>query len=368
MKLGLFGGAFDPPHLGHLAAAQWAAQQVDRLLILPEAASPVKTPVAAGEERLQMARLLFSEFEVLDWELERGAVTYTADTVRALRERCPEAELVLFLGEDKAESFPRWRGADYLRENVTLSVFARGTEVDISSTALRALLRERQGREYLSDPVYSTIIAHRLYDAKPDFSWLREKSYARLKPRRIPHVQGVEREAARLAEHWGEDVEEARTAAILHDITKKEDLTNQLQLCEKYGILPDELERQSSALLHAKTGAMVAREEFGVSPRVEEAIRWHTTGRAGMSKLEKIVYLADMLEPSRSFPGVEELRRLSYEDLDLCLLRACERCAAHVQETGEPLHPNTLACRDELQTIRDKENHEANRQQQPLQA
>lgn len=345
MRLGIFGGAFDPPHLGHLSAAEAAAAQVDKLLILPEAASPVKKPEAPGEDRLAMARLTFTapNMEVLDWELAREGVSYTADTVRALRAAYPEAELVLFLGSDKAASFPHWRDAAYLQEAVTLATFPRGAQVEISSTQLRALLRERQGRGTLPGPVYAYVIAHRLYGAQPDFPWLRERAYARLKPTRIPHVQGVEEEAAALALRWGENEADARTAAILHDITKQESLENQLILCEKYGILPDELERTSPALLHAKTGAAVAKAEFGVSSRVEEAIRWHTTGRAGMNVLEKIIYLADMIEPTRRFPGVEELRRLARVDLDEALLTAFSRSMTYIGSTGAPLHPNTRA-------------------------
>ena len=156
--------------------------------------------------------------------------------------------------------------------------------------------------------MYSQIIRYRYYSAQPELSWLREKAYAWLKPKRIAHVAGCESEAVKLAMRWGEDPETAAEAGILHDITKKLNFEEQLILCGKYGIINDNLELGSPKLLHAKTGAALARDLFGVSDRVYNAIRWHTTGKPDMTLLEKIIYLADYIEPTRDFPGVEKLR------------------------------------------------------------
>jgi nicotinate-nucleotide adenylyltransferase len=94
----------------------------------------------------------------------------------------------------------------------------------------------------------------------------------------VPHVLGCEETAVRLAERWGEDPGDAAEAGILHDITKKLDKQEQLNLCAKYGIMMDTLEAESGKLLHAKTGAALAADRFGVSDRVRSAIWWHTTG------------------------------------------------------------------------------------------
>ena len=96
-------------------------------------------------------------------------------------------------------------------------------------------------------------------------------------------------------------------------------MPEQLKLAEKYGIVFDALERENIKLTHAITGAALSRELFGVTDRVYDAIRWHTTGRPDMTKLEKIIYLADYVEPTRDFPGVEPLRELCYEDLDAAM-------------------------------------------------
>ena len=169
-----------------------------------------------------------------------------------------------------------------------------------------------------------------------------------MRAKRIAHVQGAEEEAVRLARRWGADPVKAARAAILHDCTKYLEREEQLQLCEKYGIVLDELERQAVKLLHSKTGAWIARDVFGADDEVFEAIYWHTTGKADMSLLDKILYMADYMEPNRDFPGVERLRTLAYEDLDAAVIAGCETSIQEMEDRGLEVHRNTLAARDFL--------------------
>ena len=157
----------------------------------------------------------------------------------------------------------------------------------------------------------------------------------------MPHVLGTEQEAAFLAEKYGADVTSARIAALLHDCTKKLDMEQQLSLCAHYGLALDELEQTSLKLLHSKTGAAVAKDRFGVSREIYDAIYYHTTGKAAMTLLEKIIYLADYIEPSRSFPGVEELRRAVHADLDRGLYEALRDSIRELHGYGSPVHPHT---------------------------
>ena len=101
-------------------------------------------------------------------------------------------------------------------------------------------------------------------------------------------------------------------------------------------------------LLHAKTGAAVARDIFGVKDAVYEAIRWHTTGKPDMTLLEKVIYLADYIEPNRDFPGVDELRRAVYDDLDKGLLMGLSDTIDEMERMGNPVHHDTLEARDFL--------------------
>lgn len=381
MKIAIFGGSFNPPHKGHLNSALYAAAQLkpDLFLVIPDFQPPHKD-MAAGSptpaQRLELCRLNFAEVpnvECSDIEISRGGKSYTADTLRQLREIYPDAELALLVGTDMFLNISQWYDAEYIFRNVTVAPFQRSDEemvylsakaaelrerfnarVEIiastplaaASTDIRAALQNRGGTELLTDGVYSCIIRNRLYGAKVNFDWLREKSYAMLKPKRIPHVQGCEEEAVRLARRWGCDPEMAAEAAILHDCTKKLTLDGQLALCRLYCIEIDALERQSEKLLHSRTGAAVAEREFGCSSEIVDAIRWHTTGKPDMSLLEKIIYMADYIEPHRDFEGVEALRKLAYEDLDRAMLLGFEMSVQEISAYGNPVHKNTLDARD----------------------
>ena len=149
-----------------------------------------------------------------------------------------------------------------------------------------------------------------------------------------------------LAEQMDDEI--STVAALLHDCTKKLDMDQQLALCAQYHIQLDDLEQHALKLLHAKTGAAIARDVFGVDDAVYRAIYWHTTGHPNMTKLEKIIYLADYIEPSRDFPGVEDLRRAVHADLDRGLLKALDDSIRDMQQWGNPVHHNTLDARDYL--------------------
>ncbi len=377
MKTGIFGGTFNPPHLGHVDAAAQAVKALGlgRLLIIPDALPPHKELPEGSpddEARLKMARLAFAGVKharVSDMEIRRGGRSYTVETLRHVREDHPEDRLYLLMGTDMLLCFEQWRDFREILKMATLAVFCRGPGelpavskaaarlrelynasvqvLDIqvreaSSTDIRKLLPGRGGREFLPEAVYAEIVKRRWYGARPDLAWLRERAYAMLEPKRVAHVKGCEEEAVRLARRWGADVERAREAAILHDITKKEKLPEQLRLCQKYGIELDEVERCEGKLLHSKTGAGIAKYEFGCDDEIYGAIFWHTTGKEDMSLLEKVIYMADYIEPNRDFDGVEKLRRLAYEDLDRALEMGFTMSIEDMRSRGIVPHARTL--------------------------
>ena len=378
MKIAIYGGTFNPPHRGHVESLQAVYEQAkpDRVLVIPASIPPHKE-LAAGspdaEERLELTRLAFKELpyaEVTDMELTRTGKSYTSDTVAELLRKYPDAALMLALGTDMFLSFETWHEYRYLIDNVTMLVFARregedekifkygeyleskyGAKINyimhdplpISSSEIRRLLPRRLGRELLPGAVFARIVKNGDYAAKPDFPWLREQSYAYLSPKRIPHVQGCEWEAVRLAKRWGESEEDAAEAGILHDITKKLVLSEQLILSEKYGIINDTYETANVKLLHAKTGAALARDLFNISDRVYSAIRWHTTGKPDMTLLEKIIYMADYIEPNRDFPGVDKLRKLAYEDLDAAMALGLKMSLEDIRSYGAEPYEVTVS-------------------------
>ena len=216
------------------------------------------------------------------------------------------------------------------------------TPLAMSSGEIRERLRLRLRAGLLDDKVYACIIRHGYYGALPELSWLREKAYALLDPGRIAHVVGCESEAVMLAKTWGEDPDNAAEAGILHDITKKFRGEEQLQLCRKYGIVYDEAEEKNTVILHARTGAAMAKELFNVSDEIASAIRWHTTGKPDMTVLEKILYLADFIEPTRNFPGLDALRALAYKDLNAAMALALSMSMGDIRRRGGEIYKDTL--------------------------
>ena len=377
MSIAIYGGSFNPPHLGHAEAAYTVCEELrpDRFLIIPDNIPPHKDMeegCPTAEQRLELCRLAFADVpgaEVSDMEIRREGRSYTAETVRELRERWPDEELILVVGTDMLLCFDEWYHYEYLLKECRLAVVPREDDrereirekirelesghgaritllthapLPMSSSEIRQRLRLRLRAGLLDDRVYECIIRNGWYDALPELSWLREKAYAFLEPQRIAHVVGCETEAVLLAKTWGEDPDTAATAGILHDITKKFRGAEQLKLCEKYGIVYDKAEEMNPTILHARSGAAMARELFHVSDEIAGAIRWHTTGRPDMTTLEKILYLADFIEPTRDFPGLSELRQLAYRDLNGAMALALSLCMGDLRRRKIDVYKDTL--------------------------
>ena len=355
-RIGIFGGSFNPPHLGHILAVREFQEKLslDLVLLIPAATPPHKTLTTnspAASHRLEMTRLAVADLPytaVSDIELRREGASYTADTLDELRRIYPDDELFLLMGTDMFLSFETWYHperiaaqatvavahrsvdnpqqlqvcAEKLKETIHLhSVLVENEYLPHSSTSVRAMLAFRAAEEYLTPAVLEYIEKHDLYFSRDDlkglgFDRLQEVSLCLHNKKRVPHVIGCSDTAERLALKYGADPVDAKRAGILHDVTKALNAQEQLQLCDHYAMILDNFERLNPKLLHAKTGAIVAERIFGENSTVCDAIRWHTTGKANMSVLEKIIYLADYMEPNRSFDGVEELRRLTEENLD----------------------------------------------------
>ena len=394
MKIGVYGGTFNPPHLGHVTAARAVFEllKLDLLLLVPDGQPPHKMLPPGSpspEQRLEMTRLageqlgLGERVRTLDLELKREGRSYTAETLRQLHQQYPENELWLLMGTYMFLTLQAWREPGEILSLAGIAAFGRTEEdteelfsvqrdylyrtypqariftltipgvVDVSSTELRTMLARGEGGNLLPPAVYGYILREGLYDTRADLKHLplrtlRPVALSYLKHKRIPHVLGTEQEAIRLAERYGADVEKARVAALLHDCTKRLDMEEQLALCRQYGIQLDALEQQALKLLHAKTGAAIARDVFGVDDEIYRAIWWHTTGHAGMTLLEKIMYLADYIEPSRAFPGVDKLRAVCYKDLDEGLLMGLEMTIEEMTSMGNPVHHATIEARDAL--------------------
>ena len=166
------------------------------------------------------------------------------------------------------------------------------------------------------------------------------------KERRFKHTLGVVAEAERLAPKFGVDVRKARITALLHDCAKNLDEKSGedfFTLCQKYGVKLDECAKCERALVHAFLGAAVAYKDYGISDHeILEAIYYHTTARANMTPLEKLIYIADMTEPGRTIEQTDEIRRLVEIDVDEALIYAIGCSIKHVIRKGTLIHPDSV--------------------------
>ncbi len=380
--IGIFGGSFNPPHIGHIRAAESAAEILGlaKVLLIPARQVPHKQlpeDAPAPEQRLEMVRLAVQGhplLDVSDLEISRTGKSYTWDTIRALKEEYPDSQFTLLLGADMLQSFNQWENADKIAENVLIAALSRGKKQDseirhtaeallsqgisvkilmnpvteISSTQIRRLLAFGCADAYLPQPVARYIRDNHLYDTAANWKNLPMEQLETvvirlLNPNRVRHVLGCRDTCVALAERWGADRTDAARAGILHDITKALDGPLQLTLCDAYGKILDDFSKKYPKTLHALTGSLVAKRIFGENDAVVSAICSHTTGKPNMNLLEKIVYVADYMEPNRDFPGVEQMRELAFSDLDAALKMGLETTLEYLKEQKNEVSPESIA-------------------------
>lgn len=381
-RIGIYGGTYNPPHVGHMRAAAHAieALKLDRLLLIPNNIAPHKQmpeDAATAQQRMDMLRMSakgLEKTEILDLELQRDGKSYTSDTVTQIRKIYPEGELFLLMGTDMFLNFLTWHEYRTISDQVTLAVFYRGERGEqeavcrqqerleemgirvvricnpvtaISSTDLRRMLIFGCADPYLCPGVGDYIRAQGLYDTDRDYKnlpmdALEETVVKLLKENRVAHVLGCRDAAVELARQYGENEVDAARAGLLHDITKALDGPLQLTLCSEYDILLSKFSQENPKTLHALTGSLVAEQVFGENQAVVTAIRYHTTGRPAMSRLEKILYLADYIEVNRNFPGVDRLRAAAHRSLDEGMLMGLEMTLSQLREQKRQISQNSI--------------------------
>ena len=174
-----------------------------------------------------------------------------------------------------------------------------------------------------------------------------------IKPRmseyRYTHSVNVSKEAKRLAKIFGCDEEKAALAGILHDITKETPKEEQLQIMLNSGIILDNIEKNSSKLWHGISGSIYIEEVLGIKDEdILNAVRYHTTGRANMSLLEKIIFVADFTSEERTNNGVATMRKKSKKSLEVAMLYGLKFTLKDLSKREMTIHPNALACYNDI--------------------
>ena len=385
MRIGIFGGTFNPPHLGHkhLAEELKSKAGLEKIIIIPANTPPhkVSKELADGCHRMKMCELLFSEdfYEISDIELKRQGKSYTVDTVTELKKLYPEDELFLIIGTDMLMSFDKWYRYEDILRAVKLCVSVRDDETkasELSAFAKNVLKLDSEKSEIIiadvepwicsstdvrkhlslgidatmmtSVDVYNYARLNLLYES-PYMDYkkiLREK----LDDYRFLHSLNVAESAAMLALMYGADEEKAYFAGLVHDIMKNATKEEQLQIMEKGGIILSRTEKNNPKLWHAMAGEAYLRTEMGITDKeILSSVRYHTTGKAGMSLLDKIIYIADYISAERNYPDVDVMRKLALtRNLDDAALYALKYSFTSLSRDERLIHPDSVEYYNEL--------------------
>ncbi len=378
----LYGGTFNPIHKGHLEICVYAREAVgaDRVLLMPAALPPHKFAgwLAPDQDRLAMCRLAVRDLELLqvsEYEIGRGGHSYTVDTLRELTAREPEERFWLLIGTDMFLTFTQWKDWREIGRMASLLVASReegdreqlracqkalekegvasrlleNAPLPMSSTEIRRELRETGTSNKVLPQVLDYLQERGLYLHGPEeLPYLREYIRPLMTDYRYRHSLGVEKQAARMAEQYGADVHKASLAGILHDVCKDMPKGPLLQNILESGIINGIDFAACPQLIHSYAGALYLQSHMEIhDPEVIDAVRYHTTARAGMSLLETIIYLADLTSEDREYGDVGVMRRLCQEDLRGAMIHALTHTVGELSKRGKPICPDTReACKE----------------------
>ncbi len=336
--------------------------------MIPSCVPPHKLPgrLASAEDRVEMCRLAFEgddRAEVSTLELDRGDKSYTVETLREIKKTYPDSELWLIIGSDMLETFTRWycweeilalacicaasRKNDYApdlsaftpeqRERI---MFMEIEPFEVSSTQIRC---SRNTEQLLDPKVAEYIKTNKVYD--DGLGKFRKVLEERLDEKRLFHSECVSECAASLAERYGADPYKAKLAGLMHDVMKNASEKEQLELIGE--MTP--LERLNPKVWHQFSGAEFLRKSGLVTDEeIISAVRWHTTGRMGMTLLEKIVYTADFISADRDYGDVDIVRRLAAQSLEHSILYTARYTVNKLANAQMLLHPATVDCYNDM--------------------
>lgn len=374
MKIAIYGGAFNPVHSEHVNIVKKARESLslDKVIVIPTFISPHKRDAicARPRERLKAVRLAFSDLdfvEVSDEELKRGGISYSYVTCRAVKKRYPDALIYFLMGADMLKTFHLWKNPEEILKCVTPAVAAREGEEDVeriirafsarfsgevakvdykggkvSSARVRTLAALGCDLSRYEPPAVRDFIAETGLYARPDLQKVR--TY--LTESRWEHTVRVAVTACENCRKFNIPEDEALTAAALHDCAKYLGAASP----ELAGFTPPD--GVPEPVIHQFSGAYVAEHTFGVTDvNILNAVRYHTSGRAGMSGLEKLIFLSDMLEEGRDFEGVDELRRAFSDGLDKGMTAALSHQINYLKSSDKKIYPLTQKAYDFMTSV-----------------
>ena len=378
-KIGIMGGTFNPIHYGHLMLAEQirTSFHLDEVMFIPVGKAPHKTleHTADKYQRFEMTKRAIESnpyFTISDIEIKSDGTSYTIDTIRTLKKTLHINDVLYFItGADAILQLETWKDYQQLTglvkfigatrpgiDNASLEQKIENfkntyhAEIElhyipalaISSTDIRERVSQEKSIRYLlPESVEDFIKENMLYKTHHErfFEFYRLLKNT-LSKKRFVHSIETARVARKLAFHYGVDPIKAEFAGLCHDMAKEYKNALMLKYVAEFDIYKDPSIIQTPNLAHGEVAAGILKKHHHFDDEdVLDAIRWHTYGQANMATLSKIIYVADIIEDSRTFEGVEQLRILAYRGLDETILAFNKRCEIHLAKKDLSVHAYT---------------------------
>ncbi|WP_029608461.1 nicotinate-nucleotide adenylyltransferase [Mycoplasma simbae] len=330
MKIGLFGGSFNPVHQGHVEIAKYAYKELnlDKLIFIPAATNPFKKKQknAPAQDRINMLKLaiegLGPNFEISEYETKKGGLSYTYQTIDYFAHKHPNDELFFIIGSDSLPSLHKWEFIEQMSKKAQFVVFKRSTNIDKTNIKRFNVLRLdnpfyeesstqiRMGAlEYTPEKVNAYIGQNRLY--------AKEIVHSMLSALRAKHSVAAAEFAAKLAKANGLSYNQGYYAGLFHDICKELTEEASREFIQFMGLEGYDKVKFPKHKLHQVCGGLWVKYIYMINDEeIFEAISCHTTLKLELSKLDKILFIADKICDGRAFNGVQKLRALAMENLE----------------------------------------------------
>lgn len=393
MKIGIFGGTFDPIHTGHISILKAAAESgyLDEIIVIPNAYPPHKSleHISMATYRYEMTRIALEVFDfpipvvLSDIELFRKGKSFTLDTILELKTTFSyEDQFVLIYGSDVIYEIENWYkpqqimkecelffaerpgfgGENFIskinelieRYSAKIAIF-HADYIDISSSELREsiITNPETAKIFLVPALREWINKNGIYKNQKDLALISPDLLIKIQEyecelqksitkKRLVHSINTMREAVKLAVLYNGDIQKSAIAGLLHDCAKSSIHNGDDQLNKN--IIGKANSNSYSDIFHAYQGRQMAMDKFNINDTdILNAIYYHTTSRPNSSLLEKIIFVADKIEPARTFPRIDEIRLIAYHNLDEGLSACLNDIIKLLYSSDKTPHPDTIA-------------------------
>ncbi|VEU60538.1 nicotinate-nucleotide adenylyltransferase [Mycoplasmopsis bovigenitalium] len=331
MRIALFGGSFNPIHNGHIKIAQFAYNELklDKLIFIPAATNPFKKKQKneSSEHRINMIKLAISScgenFEVSEFETKKGGISYTYETIRYFKNKHPKDELFFILGSDCLPTLHKWEFIEEMTQSAQFVAFKRSTKIDKNNVKKFKILTlknpiyeesstsvRRGNLSYTNENVNKYIGENKLY--------AKEIIHSILSALRAKHSVAAAEFAGKLAKVHGLSYNQGYYAGLFHDICKEVPEENAREFISSFGLNGFDKQIYPRHKLHQVCGSLWVEHIYRINDLdIIQAIKVHTTLDLNLTVLDKILFIADKICDGRAFKGVQKLRKLCLEDLEL---------------------------------------------------